>query len=102
MKLKELEYALQHVNEYVIAEEDYFSAFSGLKSYFEKAKKKPLESLSLEDLGISLDDQRIRYSNFRLPPEKPAGKQFEATDDSVQSEVVTNVVNLLKTEAKVL
>jgi len=67
-----------------------------------KAKKKPLETLKLEDLGISVDDQRVRYSNFRLPPEKPEGKKFDAMEDASQNEVVGNVVNLLKTEAKVL
>ena len=67
-----------------------------------KAKKKPLETIKLEDLGISLDDQRVRFSNFRLPPEKPEGKKFDALEESAQTEVVTNVVNLLKTEAKVL
>jgi electron transfer flavoprotein beta subunit len=67
-----------------------------------KAKKKLLETLKLEDLGISLDEQRVRFSNFRLPPEKPEGKKFDAMDDGTQTEVVTNVVNLLKTEAKVL
>jgi electron transfer flavoprotein beta subunit len=67
-----------------------------------KAKKKPLETIKLEELGISLDDQRVRFSNFRLPPEKPEGKKFDALEESAQTEVVTNVVNLLKTEAKVL
>jgi len=67
-----------------------------------KAKKKPLESIKLEDAGISLDDQRVRLSNFRLPPEKPEGKKFDAMDEGAQTDVVTNVVNLLKTEAKVL
>ena len=40
-----------------------------------KAKKEPLETLKLED-GINADDQRVRYSNFRLPPEKPEGKSL--------------------------
>ncbi len=40
------------------AEEDYFSAFSGLKSYFEKAKKKPLE------LGYVLIDPVSRRKSF--------------------------------------
>ena len=61
-----------------------------------KAKKKPLESLKLEDVGVSLDDQRVKLSNFRLPPEKPEGKKFDAMEESSQTDVVTNVVNLLK------
>ncbi len=67
-----------------------------------KAKKKPLETLTLEELNISLEEQRVQFSNFRLPPEKPEGKKFDAMDEGAQPEVVTNVVNLLKTEAKVL
>jgi len=67
-----------------------------------KAKKKPLESLTLDDLGLNLDDQRLAYSNFRLPPEKPEGKKFDAMDEGTEQDVVGNVVGLLKSEAKVL
>jgi len=40
------------------AEEDYFNAFSGLKAYFEKAKKKPLE------VGYVLIDPVSRRKSF--------------------------------------
>ena len=67
-----------------------------------KAKKKPLEELTLADVGVSSEDKKVMYSNFRLPEEKPAGKVFDASDDSAGQEVVSNVINLLRTEAKVL
>lgn len=67
-----------------------------------KAKKKPLTTLSLADVGVSDADKRVKYSNFQLPPEKPPGKKFDATDAGKQAAVVKEVVGLLRTEAKVL
>ncbi|MBT7817708.1 MAG: electron transfer flavoprotein subunit beta/FixA family protein [Polaribacter sp.] len=67
-----------------------------------KAKKKPLTNLSLADVGVSADDRRVVYSGFTLPPEKPAGKKFEATDEALQAGVVKEVVGLLRNEAKVI
>ena len=67
-----------------------------------KAKRKPMQQLSLADVGVSLDDRRVVYSDFSLPPEKPAGKKFDAMDDAAAAGVVAEVVGLLRTEAKVL
>ena len=67
-----------------------------------KAKKKPMAQYSLGDVGVSEADRRVKYSNFQLPPEKPPGKKFDATDAAKQREVVGQVVNLLRTEAKVI
>ncbi len=67
-----------------------------------KAKKKPLDKYSLSDLGLSESDQKVVYSNFRLPPEKPAGKKFDAMDDGKKADVVKEVVGLLRNEAKVI
>ena len=67
-----------------------------------KAKKKPLAQYSLSDVGVSDADRRVKYSGFRLPPEKPAGKKFDATDAAKQKDVVAQVVGLLRTEAKVI
>jgi electron transfer flavoprotein beta subunit len=67
-----------------------------------KAKKKPLAQYSLGDVGVTEGDRRVKYSNFQLPPEKPPGKKFDATDAAKQKEVVAQVVGLLRTEAKVL
>lgn len=67
-----------------------------------KAKKKPLTQLSLSDVGVSDSDQRIKYSNFQLPPEKPPGKKFDAMDEANQAQVVAEVVGLLRNEAKII
>jgi electron transfer flavoprotein beta subunit len=67
-----------------------------------KAKRKPLAQHSLADVGVSADDRRVKYSNFQLPAEKPAGKKYEATDEAVQAGVVKDVVKLLREEAKAI
>jgi electron transfer flavoprotein beta subunit len=67
-----------------------------------KAKKKPLAQHTLADVGVSDADRRVKYSGFKLPPEKPAGKKFDATDDSKHGSIVKDVVSLLRTEAKVI
>lgn len=67
-----------------------------------KAKKKPLAQYSLTDVGVSDADKRLKYSNFTLPPEKPAGKKFDASDEANQQKVVEEVVSLLRNEAKVI
>ena len=67
-----------------------------------KAKRKPMQQLSLADVGVSADDRRVVYSDFQLPPEKPAGKKFDAMDEAQQQSVVAEVVGLLRTEAKVI
>jgi electron transfer flavoprotein beta subunit len=67
-----------------------------------KAKKKPLTQMSLADAGVSDSDRRLKYSNFQLPPEKPPGKKFDAMDEAKQAEVVAEVVQLLRNEAKII
>lgn len=67
-----------------------------------KAKKKPLSTLSLADVGVSDADKRVKYSEFKLPPEKPAGKKYDGTDAAKMQAVVKDVVGLLRTEAKVI
>jgi electron transfer flavoprotein beta subunit len=67
-----------------------------------KAKKKPLTTLSLGDVGVSDADKRVKYSEFKLPPEKPAGKKFDASDAGKMPAIIKEVVGLLRTEAKVL
>ena len=67
-----------------------------------KAKKKPLAEHSLADVGVTDADARVKYSNFQLPPEKPAGKKFDGMDEATQAGVVKEVVGLLRTEAKIL
>ena len=67
-----------------------------------KAKKKPMEKYSLSDIGVGDSDQKIKYSDFSLPPEKPPGKKLDAMEEGKEEEVVKEVVNLLRTEAKVI
>lgn len=67
-----------------------------------KAKRKPLAQHSLADVGVTEADQKLKYSDFQLPPEKPAGKKFDAMEEAAQQEVVANVVKLLREEAKVI
>ena len=67
-----------------------------------KAKKKPLQQLSLQDVGVADSDTKVKYSHFRLPPQKPPGKQLDGMDEAQQPNVVAEVVKLLREEAKVI
>ena len=67
-----------------------------------KAKKKPLVTYSLSDLGLSSSDEKTILRQLRLPPQKPAGKKFVAMEDGTQTNVVRDVIKLLKEEAKVI
>ncbi len=67
-----------------------------------KAKRKPLQQFSLSDVGVTDEDRRLLYSQFQLPPERPPGKKFEATDEASARSVATEVVQLLRNEAKVI
>lgn len=58
-----------------------------------KAKKKPVEEVSLSDLGLSEEESKLKYSNYQLPPERPPVKMIEAADE---------LVKLLREEAKVI
>jgi electron transfer flavoprotein beta subunit len=65
-----------------------------------KAKKKPLERFSVEDLEFSEDDlaPRTTVQDQYLPPKKQAGKVLEGEI----GQQVHDLVNLLRTEAKVV
>ncbi|TDK64062.1 electron transfer flavoprotein subunit beta/FixA family protein [Bacillus salipaludis] len=65
-----------------------------------KAKKKPLERFSVEDLALFEDDLAPRTSvqDQYLPPKKQAGKVLEGEI----GQQVQDLVNLLRTEAKVV
>ncbi len=67
-----------------------------------KAKRKPMEKYVVADLGVTADDAKVQCSNFRLPPEKPAGKKFDAMEEDQHAKVAQEVANLLRTEAKVI
>ncbi len=63
-----------------------------------KAKKKPIKEVNLDDLGISVDAVKTKFTNFELPPEKAACKMIPG--DPAQQ--VEELVKLLQEEAKVL
>ncbi|GAK05173.1 LOW QUALITY PROTEIN: electron transfer flavoprotein, beta subunit [Geomicrobium sp. JCM 19037] len=65
-----------------------------------KAKKKPLETLDLDDLGLDEDELEAKTKTVDrfLPPEKQAGKKLEGEP----AEQVEELIKLLKTEAKVI
>lgn len=57
-----------------------------------KAKKKPLEVLSPDDLGVDAD-AKVRTVGYELPPQRKAGVRVESVDD---------LVSRLQSEAKVI
>ncbi|HHY22044.1 MAG TPA: electron transfer flavoprotein subunit beta/FixA family protein [Bacilli bacterium] len=65
-----------------------------------KAKKKPLETLDLDDLDIDEDDVEAKTKTLEifLPPQKSAGKILEGE----LNDQVKELVSLLKSEAKVI
>ncbi len=63
-----------------------------------KAKKKVLKDYDLSALGVDAGQARLRYSNFKLPPEKPAVKMLSG-DAAAQSH---ELARMLREEAKVL
>jgi electron transfer flavoprotein beta subunit len=63
-----------------------------------KAKKKPVKELTLEAVGTSAADVRVRHKNYQLPAEKPAVKMLSG-DAAAQAH---ELVKLLHDEAKVL
>ncbi|WP_338473355.1 electron transfer flavoprotein subunit beta/FixA family protein (plasmid) [Niallia sp. XMNu-256] len=65
-----------------------------------KAKKKPIERLMIDDLELSEDDLAVRtsISDQFLPAKKQAGRIFEG---EVQQQI-TELVQVLRTEAKIV
>lgn len=63
-----------------------------------KAKKKPVKELTLDAVGASAADVRVKHKNFQLPPEKPAVKMLSG-DLAAQAH---ELAKLLREEAKVL
>ena len=60
------------------------------------AKKKPVESITPSDLGVSLEASKVKMNSQNPPPEKPAGQKFEG------AEYVNEVVLKLRNEANVI
>jgi electron transfer flavoprotein beta subunit len=68
-----------------------------------KAKKKPIDVVDLGASGLSADEAgvqgaKLKNEKFSLPPEREAGKILEGEPE----EVATQVVKLLREEAKII
>ena len=63
-----------------------------------KAKKKVIKELTLEAVGASVGDVRVKYKAFQLPAEKPAVKMLGGDSAAQSHELAT----LLRNEAKVI
>lgn len=67
-----------------------------------QAKKKPMENLTLSDLGLDPGEvgaagARVEVLDYQPPPTRAAGKKFEGEEE----EVAQQVVELLANEAKI-
>ena len=60
------------------------------------AKKKPIESIGLEELGIEIGSPKTSLKSHFSPPEKPPGQKFEGAGS------IEIVVSKLRDEAKVI
>lgn len=63
-----------------------------------KAKKKTIKEYDLPGLGVDASHAKVRFSQFQLPPEKPAVKMIQG-DPASQAH---QLAQLLRQEAKVL
>ncbi len=63
-----------------------------------QAKKKPFEVIAAAELGLENTSQ-VKLLKVSMPPEKPPGKLFK--DEPIE-EMVSKVVELLRSEAKVI
>ena len=63
-----------------------------------KAKKKVIKEIEYSSLGISTTDQKVKYSSYTLPAEKPAVKLISG--DSASQ--VSQLVQALRNDAKVI
>ncbi len=63
-----------------------------------KAKKKPITEYSLDDLGLAAEQNKVFYSDFQLPADRPEVKMLDGEADAQTSQLV----KLLREEAKVI
>ncbi len=68
-----------------------------------KAKRKQIKKIDLATLGLSPDEvgekgSRLKTKNYRLPPERKAGKRIEGEP----AEAAAELVRLLREEAKLI
>lgn len=63
-----------------------------------KAKKKPVMDISLEELNICQEDQKVSFIDFKLPPEKSSVTMIEGE----LNQQCADLIKKLREEAKVL
>lgn len=63
-----------------------------------KAKKKTIKELSLESVGVTAQNIKVKTTNFELPPERPPVKILNGDNNSQAAQLA----KLLREEAKVL
>jgi len=63
-----------------------------------KARRKPIAKKTAGDYGVQVAASMVSDSSWGLPPERPAGRVLQGEP----ADVVAELVNLLRTEAKVL
>lgn len=63
-----------------------------------KAKKKPINTIAMGDVGVSAADQKVRIKKLELPPQKQAGKKLSGSAE----EMAKILVKALREEAKVV
>lgn len=63
-----------------------------------KAKKKVVKDIEFSSLGIAATEQKVKYSGYQLPADKPAVKLL--TGDTASQ--VSQLISALRDEAKVL
>jgi electron transfer flavoprotein beta subunit len=63
-----------------------------------KAKSKPLREIALSDLGISVDNFKVKFSQFELPKEKSSCVMLQGTPE----EQAKSLVRALREDQKVL
>lgn len=63
--------------------------------FIEEARQKPMLKLSLDETDVNIDDQRLRYSNFRLP-------QTEQTNKDIYNYSLSNILEAVMTRLSTL
>ena len=63
-----------------------------------KAKKKPIKIKSLEELGLSADQNKVKFTNYEMPAQKAPCKMIKGEAKTQ----VDELVHLLQQEARVL
>ena len=63
-----------------------------------KAKQKPIEQISITDLGVDLKESKVEFSDFTPPKKRQKVQMIEGSIDGMSEKLI----ELLKNEAKVI